>query len=124
MTRCGLTDALPEFAVIAKKGLCTMNPQIGCWLREAWGDDSGKAESMQTMKKEELVKKLLPECVPLLAHQHNAGVDALLVRNLAYALYGLSRAPCRLKGPPHQKRAVSGVGGESLMVCSLCEERF
>ncbi len=98
--------------------------QIGRWLREAWGEDSGNAEAMNTLSLASIVRKLLPDSVHLLQKHHSAGPDALLHRRLAYAVYGLGRGACRLSGGAHQMRKTSNEEGESVMECSLCEERF
>ena len=113
-----------QFVAAARKGLCTMDPQIGRWLREAWGEDSGKAEAMNAFKLKDLVQKLLPECVELLKQHHSAGADARLHRKLAYALYGLGRAPCRLLGTAHQKRMLTTGEDNEIAECILCGERF
>ena len=116
-----MTDAVREFAAVAKSGLCTMNPQIGRWLRESWGQDMSL---MNALPLSELVEKLMPECRELLHKHHTAGPDALLHRRLAYALYGLRHAPCRLNGGPHQKRAIIREDGTVVEECTLCGERF
>ena len=121
MARCGMTTASGIFETIAREGLCTMDPQLGRWLREAWGEgDDNKLMNALSLK--ELVNKLLPEHRALLTHHHTAGVDALLHRKLAYALYGLGRAPCRLTAGSHERQAPRE-GGDVLM-CTSCEERF
>ena len=113
-----------QFAAAARKGLCTMDPQIGRWLREAWGEDSGSAEAMNAFKLKDLVQKLLPECTELLKKHHSAGADAHLHRKLAYALYGLGHAPCRLLGAAHQKRTLTIEEQQESVECILCGERF
>ena len=77
MARCGLTEYAPRFKAIAQSGLCTMSPQIGRWLRKAWGKDSGRGESMNTRSLKELVTKLLTEschymCVSVEVGAHDA----------------------------------------------------
>ena len=79
---------------------------------------------MNTLSLASVVRKLLPDSVHLLQKHHSAGPDALLHRRLAYAVYGLGRGPCRLSGGAHQMRKTSNEEGESVMECSLCEERF
>ena len=123
MARCGMTDYAPRFKAIAQSGLCTMDPEIGRWLRKAWGEDSGPGESMNTLSLKELVKKLLPESCDLLKDHHTAGVDATLARRLAYALFGLAKAPCRLNGGSHERRNLPLSDGET-SECRLCGERF
>jgi len=126
MARCHMQETRLRFAAIVKKGLCTMDPHIGRWLRGCWGEDTGTEESMHTMKLQDLVQKLLPEAHDLLARLHDAGVDALLHRKLGYAIYGLSRAPCRLSrrggGDTHRKQPLAGQ--PEIEECSLCGERF
>ncbi len=60
----------------------------------------------------------------LLKGHHTAGPDAHLHRRLAYALYGLARAPCRLQGGAHQKQTVPTGEDKEIEECVLCEERF
>ncbi len=122
--RYKLREASLQFSPIARKALCTMCPQIGRWLRESWGEDSGVAETMPTQSLKKLVEKLLPECNDLLPDHHSAGVDALLHRRLAYAMYGLGCAPCRSTKHTHQKRSICAEGGGNVEECVLCEERF
>ena len=124
LERYNLREASLQFSPIARKALCTMCPQIGRWLRESWGEDSGVAETMPTQSLKKLVEKLLPECKDLLPDHHSAGVDALLHRRLAYAMYGLGCAPCRLTKHTHQKRSICAEGGGNVEECVLCEERF
>ncbi len=125
MTRCGMEDAKRQLAAIGQKGMCTMDPQIGRWLREAWGEDSGNAEAMNALGLKTLVKKLMPECKEFIKEHHTAGPDAHLHRRLAYALCGLGRAPCRLQGGAHEKHTLpsSDEAGE-VEECILCGERF
>ena len=77
---------------------------------------------MNALSLAELVEKLLPESVSLLKHHHTAGVDALLHRRLGYALYGLSRAPCRMVGKHEKVDAPEGSGAAT--ECTRCGERF
>ena len=122
MERAGMSDALTLFEPIAKNGLCTMDPQIGRWVRESWGEDDDN-KMMNALSLKEMIEKLLPECVGLLANHHAAGVDALLHRRLAYALCGLSRAPCRLMADGHDKKAFIE-DGRDVAECTRCGERF
>ena len=77
---------------------------------------------MNALSLAELVEKLLPESVSLLKHHHTAGVDALLHRRLGYALYGLSRAPCRMVDKHDKVDAPEGSGAAT--ECTRCGERF
>ena len=82
------------------------------------------AEAMNAFKLKDLVQKLLPECTELLKKHHSAGADAHLHRKLAYALYGLGRAPCRLLGTAHRKRMLTTGEDNEIAECILCGERF
>ena len=118
-----MVDAAAFFEPIARDALCSMDPQIGRWLRGSWGEDDDN-KVMNALPLKELVRKLLPECCSLLVNHHSAGVDALLHRRLAHALYGLGRAHCRLAAGAHEKQNAAGEGEGDVMECALCKERF
>ncbi len=63
-----------EWRDIAKRGLCTMDPNIGRWVRQCLNEDYGSETSKNTMKLSELVSKLMPS--ETFGPQHTAGADA------------------------------------------------
>ena len=127
MARSNMKEESRQFGLLVEKGLCTMNPEIGKWLRQAWGEDAGNSDTggrgdANPLKLKVLAHKLLKESKEELAKHHTAGADSVLHRRLGYALYGLSRAPCRLKEESHEKRPLNN--GSGVMECALCKERF
>ena len=124
LLRCGMKDAKAQFESIVRAGLCTMSPEIGRWLVQCWGEDCGSAKTTNALALKTIVHRLLPESASLLERQHSAGVDALLHRKVAYALRGLSVAPCRMPGGKHETRKVSPQGGPDVAECFICQERF
>ena len=101
-----------------------MDPEIGRWMRQCWGEDAGTAKTMNTLSLKTIVQRLLPERSELLAKHHSAGADAALHRATAYAICGLSRAPCRMPGGGHQLTKHITEQGHEVLECSCCLERF
>ena len=66
------------FGNMLRRGCCTMSPEIGRWLKECVGEDAGPNTTKNTMKLSVMVKRLVPDCAPLLQNHHTAGADAEL----------------------------------------------
>ena len=92
LVRCGLTERLQEFERTIKAGCCTMNPEIGRWLKESFGENAGPPSAKNTMKLAAMVSWLLPEERELLAKHHTAGADANLHVRLFLELSSLAKA--------------------------------
>ena len=94
LLRCDMQHDARMFDPIVRMGLCTMDPGIGRWLTQCSGEDQGASQTMNVLKLRTVVELILPEKTQLLDRIHNAGVDALLHRDVAYALIGLSDTAC------------------------------
>ena len=94
LLRCEMQDDAQIFDRIVRMGLCTMDPGIGRWLTQCSGEDEGSSKTMNVFTLRRIVELVLPEKIQLLTKIHNAGVDSLLHRDVAYALIGLSNAAC------------------------------
>ena len=84
LARCGLHDYQKEWANAARAGCCTMDPEIGRWVRGCFGRDTGPETAKNTMRLKELAGWLIPRNAELLAKHHTAGADA----ELHLLLYG------------------------------------
>ena len=71
-----------EWSKAARAGCCTMDPEIGKYLRTCFGQDAGPQTAKNTMSLRELTQWLLPENAVLLEQQHTAGADAELCLRL------------------------------------------
>ena len=91
MKRCGMFESMDTFEEYARRGLCTMDPYIGRWLMQCYGEDVGPSTAMNVLSLTKLVELTLPEEKHLLEKRHSAGVDSNLVRKLAYTLCRLSK---------------------------------
>jgi len=91
MNRCGMFKLMDTFEDYARRGLCTMDRDIGRWLMQCYGQDVGPNTSMNVLSLKKIVELALPEEKHLLEKHHSAGADSLLVRKLAYALWRLSK---------------------------------
>ena len=89
LLNAGLQSRMQEWMSIARKGICTMDPDIGCWVQKCMGRDvqtDEKSAPMLSLK--DAVNMLLPrtELVEALqSHCHTAGADAQLHRLLYIA---------------------------------------
>lgn len=124
LERCHMILEKSKFEKIARLGLCTMDPEIGRWVLQCWGDDEGNDASKNTLGLKRLVTKVTPEHVGLLEKHHTAGADALLHRRVAYALCGLSIASCRAPGGGHEKSPCQTIRNGEIWECLRCHERF
>jgi len=122
----GLGDAGAAFQSIARAGLCSMDPRIGRWLKQCWGEDCGGAGTMNVLSLKLLAERLLTEEEggKLLEKHHTAGADAHLHRKIAYAIAGLSRAPCRMPNGQHRLPEAGSADGAEAQECEECGERF
>jgi len=102
MLRCNMFNLLDRFKDVVRNGLCTMDHNIGKWLMQCHGEDTGSSTTMNVLSLKKIVDLVLPEERQLLEKHHSAGVDSLLVRRIAYALCGLSIAPCRMNRGSHE----------------------
>ncbi len=61
---------------IAQRGLCTMDPWLGRWVRSCFGEDAGPSSAKNTLRLSELMSKLVPKEDASFGPQHTAGPDA------------------------------------------------
>lgn len=71
-----LHDMAASWAQIVRDGMCTMDPDVGHWVRKMIGiGDKPRNIPMRLM---DLVKTLLPDRSDLLANHHDAGTDSYM----------------------------------------------
>ena len=87
LSRACLDDLQEEWAMIARKGLCTMFPSIGKWVRTCKGLELAPCHSGNTMKLDDMLRCLLPDVCR--GARHSAGCDARLHVLLFDALHDL-----------------------------------
>ena len=91
----GLDSMRAEWAAFARKGFCTMDPDIGAWAQRCLGRDvSPDEKSAPMLSLKAAVNLLLPETAlvaGLQKYHHTAGADAQLHRLLYIALQSLAR---------------------------------
>jgi len=90
LERCGHAGR-SEFNEAARKACCTMDPEIGRWIRTCFGKDPGNEATKNTMSLKELVYLTLPEQAALLKRHHTAGADAELHLRLFARLRALAK---------------------------------
>ena len=74
MQLLGLHNMFSSWVNIVQKGICTMAPDIGHWVRNMTGiNDMPRSIPMRL---DDLIKTLLPEYKELLANHHDAGTDS------------------------------------------------
>ena len=76
MMSLGLRQLAADWARVAAKGLCTMDPDIGHWCRQQIGI-ADKPRNIPT-RLADLVQVLLPDRCGLLAGHHDAGNDSYM----------------------------------------------
>lgn len=86
LERLGLHKLKKLWREIARKGVCTMSPAIGRWLRSSQGQDTGSEVTKNTMGLMELVRWLVPVSEYLARQHHAAGADSQMHRLLYIAL--------------------------------------
>ena len=93
--RCGLDHVKDQWRTIVQRGFCSMDPEIGRWLRKYSGQDCGPESAKNTRSLKDLVKDVLPASVGLLERQHCAGVDSLLHLRLYFKIQEMALATTR-----------------------------
>ena len=91
LERCGLHVLMHRWSTIAREGMCTMDPDLGRWLRICFGQDCGTERTKNTFPLSALVEKLVDGGKDLLKKQHNAGADADMHRLLYISLLDLAK---------------------------------
>ena len=90
MNRCGLADLAKLLAEAVEGGFCSMNPNVGHWVRKQAGLMDRERKTPIRLK--DMVHLLLPESQNLLERHHSAGNDShmhwLLCQNIAEACRG------------------------------------
>ena len=100
LANCGLERYQAEWSKAAKAGCCTMDPEIGKYLRTCFGQDTGQERNTMSLKG--LVRTLLPGSAPLLEKHHTAGADAELCMRLYVEICKIART---------SEGGAGGVGG-------------
>ena len=94
----GLDSMRAEWAAFARKGFCTMDPDVCAWAQRCKGRDVAPEDNSTlalTLSLNAAASLLLPKISRveyLQKHQHTAGADAQLHRLLYIALRSLARA--------------------------------
>ena len=86
LNRCGLTELREEWRCFARNGFCTMNPELGRWVRIASGREVGAPTAKHCEGLAATLQLLLPDKAMLLSGHHDAGRDAELTRSIYVAL--------------------------------------
>ena len=92
LSRCGLQQLLVTWEAVAMNGFCTMNPEMGRYVREYDQQDAGPSTAKNTLSQKEMARRLLPESAHVSGGHHSTGVDAEFH-------YRIVRAMRRLVGP-------------------------
>ena len=80
LRRCGLHGLEAEWRRIARCGYCTMNPEVGKWLKQNAGHDTGPETKQHTLGLT-YTMRLLGLCPDTFQHrQHDAENDAAMAR--------------------------------------------
>ena len=76
--RAGMIEEHKEFREAARKGFCTMEPNVDKWVRICFGKDTSEKNLVENiMGVKELVQMLMPDRAGnLLKKHHNALADA------------------------------------------------
>ena len=83
--RAGLQEYIPQWVAMVRKGLCTMDPSIGHWVRQQIGlCDMPRNLPMRLM---DALKYMLPCHTDMLFKHHHAGNDAHMHLLLAQELH-------------------------------------
>ena len=99
--RCGLLEMQGEWASIARKGYCTMNPVLGRWLLEGSGSEVGPPTTQHALGLSDVLPLLAPDHKGLLQQAHDAGCDAQMTRWVYVALVDRARA-CLVPAVPKE----------------------
>ena len=96
--RAGLDHLQEEWANVARRGLCTMDPSIGQWVRTCKGLELAPYHTGNTMKLDDMLRCLAPDVRPVA--RHSAGQDAHLHVLLFDALYNMVLQTSGTEGNP------------------------
>ena len=103
--RAGLQEYMPQWVSMARRGLCTMDPSIGHWVRQQSGlCDMPRNLPMRLM---DALTFMLPNHSDMLLKHHHAGNDAHAHLLLAQELHRRAHAHLSEKGLA-SKEQVSG----------------
>ena len=115
--RCGLLELQEEWASIARKGYCSMNPTLGRWLLEGSGAEVGPPTVQHALGLSDVLPLLAPDHKGLLQQAHDAGCDAQMTRWVYVALVDRVRALQELesaqRGDDEECRGDFAPGGSS-----------
>ena len=81
LARCDMVEEGALLATVARKGLCTMDPFLGHWMAQVWGEDCNTVANAQPLKN--IVQRILPERKEHLEEHRTPGADAHLYRAVA-----------------------------------------
>ena len=96
--RAGLREYIPQWTSMVRKGLCTMDPSIGLWVRQQIGlCDMPRKVPMGLM---DAFKYMLPSHSDMFLNHHQAGNDAHMHLLLAQELHRRANW-CSLDMAPH-----------------------
>ena len=94
LCEAGLAHEREQWVAFARKGFCTMDPDVGAWAQRCMGRDvSPDEKSAPMMSLKAAANLLLPKSdlvEALQKHHHTAGADAQLHRLLYIALRSLA----------------------------------
>ena len=89
LVNAGLEDLVEAWIDIAKKGFCTMDPDVGKWLQVCKGRDFQEHETNNVLSLGHMIDLLFPkgdEAHVLKSRLHTAGADAQIHRLVYNAL--------------------------------------
>ena len=84
LARADMQEEARVWAEITRDGLCTMDPDVGYWVRKSIG--AWDVSRNVPMRLADMVRALLPDAGALLARHHDAGNDSLMHWLVATAL--------------------------------------
>ncbi len=119
LARCGLSEMHGEWKVIAQRGFCTMDYEVGRWVRLCCGEEVGPPTAKHCLGLNDIVRRLLPKSDALMCERHDAGADAQLTRLVYIAL--LERA--KLTMPTFDQIPCDSVGTLALSECDMDLQR-
>ena len=81
---CNLVGLQKVWTNAARNGYCTMNPEIGRWIRQNCGED-GTSESKPCVGLKRTTELVLPHRLEfLVANHHKADVDSLVAGEITH----------------------------------------
>lgn len=86
LARCQMLDFKNAWSSIAKDGLCTMDPEIGRWIRLCLNRETGCNTTKNTLPFKELVRYVVPQADRYLKRKTCTSEDAAMVTELVQAL--------------------------------------